>query len=584
MVSEVSLKRLEDSVSQSQLNLVERQLFEAVVDSLRLNRAAVLIQDPRSSADEMGILDRILSTDQPRLGVVLAAREMVMEHDIALPSLVEWYQKVAPTSVWNTIAKAAVHARQGDRLASARSWRLAADRSDFAYEQRVMLYRKALIHFAHSESWAEAVELLDKEQALQSALTKRFQLYLRVSDDAYRGQQEAATRRLLEFVHSEETVRIENQDGELVEEVRSSYTEEELDFLFNYHNEHPVPLPSEPFQGRVRAALRTIRKDRRRRREEDEMRYQRLMHESSQDKNLDPLIHEIYNLASKTAEEDALRGLSILERAMNSGRFKPRQLKRLMNAQQGVYQNHHREINVRQRKHLRHLQLSPLVIIDTNILIDSLKERIAKQLDLSTEVRLDLLGRRHFHRSLLQRKNEGRIRLFLPGIVQSEIRAIASNMERLKRMFTDVIVDVDQWNEVLVEVNLSKMLDALMESFRDWRPPNIRFEEDSNEYKDELHAFMLDHAEVYDQLTQQKSLHGVQSRTALVEDDFIFPEESDLKIILQARLLAESYLEGIGSVIIASRDGDFTLVARAFEERFGFGVVKNAQQLSSWLR
>jgi len=43
-------------------------------------------------------------------------------------------------------------------------------------------------------------------------------------------------------------------------------------------------------------------------------------------------------------------------------------------------------------------------------------------------------------------------------------------------------------------------------------------------------------------------------------------------------------LDGIGSILIASRDGDFTLFARAFEERFGFGVVKNAQQLRSWLR
>ena len=66
-----------------------------------------------------------------------------------------------------------MHAANGERLASARSWRLAAERSQFSYEQRVMLYRKALIHFAHSESWTEAIELLNREQALQSALTKR---------------------------------------------------------------------------------------------------------------------------------------------------------------------------------------------------------------------------------------------------------------------------------------------------------------------------------------------------------------------------------------------------------------------------
>lgn len=592
LVSESNLKRLEESVSQAELTPVERSLFDTLVDGLRLNRAAMLLQESSASNDEMQLLDDILSTTNPKLAVVIAAREMVMEHDISLPSLVDWYQRAAPTSVWSLIVKAAVQSANGDRLASARSLRLAADRSapaagilaPLSYEERMMLYRKALIHFAHSESWTEAVELLDREQASQSALTERFQLYLRVSDDAYRKQQEAGTSRLMDFVRSERTVRVEGQNGELIEETKSFFAEEELDFLFNYHNEHPIPLPPEPFQGRVRAALSLIRKDRRRSRVEDEMRYQRLMHESSDDRDLEPLISDIYELATEAADDDAVRGLSILERAMNSGRFKPRQLKRLVNAQQGVYQNHHKEITVRQRKHLRHLQLIPLVLIDTNILVDSLKERIASKLDLSSDVKLDLLGHRHFHKAVWNCKEKGMIRIFMPTIVSSEIVNIASDMSRVRRMFSDVLVSDVYWNEVVSKEKLQKMVDELVDSFKDWQHPNVRFEEESEDYREELHEFLSDHEEVYDHLTQQKSMHGKLTRTALFEDDEIYPEESDLKIMLQARTLAESHLDGIGSILIASRDGDFTLFARAFEERFGFGVVKNAQQLRSWLR
>ena len=592
LVSESNLKRLEESVSQAELTPVERSLFDTLVDGLRLNRAAMLLQESSASNDEMQLLDDILSTTNPKLAVVIAAREMVMEHDISLPSLVDWYQRAAPTSVWSLIVKAAVQSANGDRLASARSLRLAADRSapaagilaPLSYEERMMLYRKALIHFAHSESWTEAVELLDREQASQSALTERFQLYLRVSDDAYRKQQEAGTSRLMDFVRSERTVRVEGQNGELIEETKSFFAEEELDFLFNYHNEHPIPLPPEPFQGRVRAALSLIRKDRRRSRVEDEMRYQRLMHESSDDRDLEPLISDIYELATEAADDDAVRGLSILERAMNSGRFKPRQLKRLVNAQQGVYQNHHKEITVRQRKHLRHLQLIPLVLIDTNILVDSLKEKIASKLDLSSDVKLDLLGHRHFHKAVWNCKEKGLIRIFMPTIVSSEIRNIASDISRVRRMFSDVLVSDEHWNEVVSKEKLQKMVDELVDSFKDWQHPNVRFEEESEDYREELHEFLSDHEEVYDHLTQQKSMHGKLTRTALFEDDEIYPEESDLKIMLQARSLAESHLDGIGSILIASRDGDFTLFARAFEERFGFGVVKNAQQLRSWLR
>jgi len=584
LVSESNLGKLEDSITEAELKVVERKLLETVVESLRLNRAATRIQNSGDNGLEAANLDSIISSSEPRLRVVIAAREMVLEHDIALPSLVEWYQKTAPTSVWSTISKAAMHAANGEILASARSWRLAADRSQFPYEQRVMLYRKALIHFAHSESWTEAIELLNREQALQSALTKRFQLYLRVSDDAHRGQQEAATLQLLDFVRSEKTVRVENREGELIDETKIEYAEEELDLLFNYHRSHPVSLPSEPFQGRVRAALSSVKKDRRRNRVDDEMRYQRLMHESSQDRDLDPLTHDVYNLASDAAEENAIRGLTIFERAMNSGRFKPRQIKRLMNAQQGVYQNHHKEISIRQRKYLRHLPLTPLVIVDTNILIDALKDMIAKELELSSDVRLDLVGHRNFHRSLLQYRKENKIRIFMPAIVQSEIRNFAADPYRLRAMFRNVIVEKKAWQKIISKETLDEMVENIITFFRDWKHPVPSFESDSEEYRDRLNGFLTDHEEVYDHLTQQKSLHGEGFRSSLVVGDAIFPEESDLRIMLQACSLADSYLDGIGSVVVATRDGDFTLVARAFEERFGFGVAKNVHQLISWLR
>jgi len=110
------------------------------------------------------------------------------------------------------------------------------------------------------------------------------------------------------------------------------------------------------------------------------------------------------------------------------------------------------------------------------------------------------------------------------------------------------------------------------------------FETDCEEYRDRLNDFLNEHEEVYDHLSQQKSMHGEGFRSSLVAGDAIFPEESDLRIMLQACSLADSYLDGIGSVVVATRDGDFTLVARAFEERFGFGVTKNVHQLKSWLR
>ena len=38
------------------------------------------------------------------------------------------------------------------------------------------------------------------------------------------------------------------------------------------------------------------------------------------------------------------------------------------------------------------------------------------------------------------------------------------------------------------------------------------------------------------------------------------------------------------AVLVATMDGDFTLVDRAIEERFGFSVAKNNRSLKPWLK
>ena len=43
----------------------------------------------------------------------------------------------------------------------------------------------------------------------------------------------------------------------------------------------------------------------------------------------------------------------------------------------------------------------------------------------------------------------------------------------------------------------------------------------------------------------------------------VFPEEADRNIMAIARLLASQSIEGSGSILVATRDGDFTLTARA---------------------
>ena len=53
--------------------------------------------------------------------------------------------------------------------------------------------------------------------------------------------------------------------------------------------------------------------------------------------------------------------------------------------------------------------------------------------------------------------------------------------------------------------------------------------------------------------------------------------------MLLSKYLGEQSIDGFGSILIASRDSDFTIPARALQERFGFVIVENAQSLSRYI-
>jgi hypothetical protein len=64
----------------------------------------------------------------------------------------------------------------------------------------------------------------------------------------------------------------------------------------------------------------------------------------------------------------------------------------------------------------------------------------------------------------------------------------------------------------------------------------------------------------------------------------VYPEATDLDIYRLAMHLASQALPNIGSLLVATMDGDFTLLDRAIEEKFGFSVAKNNRTLKPWLK
>ena len=436
------------------------------------------------------------------------------------------------------------------------------------------LYRKSLIHYAHATSWAEAVDLLERVPSLKTAITERFKLYLRVCHLAA-SDTDAAARLIRQHVQQRITVSEEDVEGNIVERTRTVYNEEELDLLRNYPFEQAHLLPPEPFLGRVTAASTRISRDLRRSRTQFEHQFRQAMQSAS------PSMEEIYEIAKNAAEEGAFEGLMYLERAQNSTKFSITARNRLAGVEQALFSQYKEDIPTSKRRFLHNLSLSPLVIVDTNVLVDALVEKMYQRMDLVFETNLNIIGSNRFHRILLHHAQAKRLKMMIPDDVRSELKQFAKDQRLLPR-FRGAMVNAEKLEETLSEDVMMQLVDEVLLEYNMWTP-SAEMMAGVPESSDALNTFLLRHSDVFDELTELKGYRGVTYRTEL-QDRAIYPEATDLDIYRLATHLASLPLPDIGAVLVATMDGDFTLVDRAIEERFGFSVAKNNRSLKPWLK
>jgi hypothetical protein len=593
VVSETHLNNLSNGLDDLDLSTVERRLFEVMIMTLSVNGHLQAYSIGMANPERATQLNDLVARSGFPLRLVSSVSHLVMEHDLGLPNLVTWYQQHDPLSPWAPLTRAALFASNGDELNSAREYSRAAEmftkargetaeRTDGAVESDdddsalalpLALYRKSLIHYAHATSWAEAVDLLDKVPALKTAITERFKLYLRVCHKAAEDTNEAA-RLIRKHVQQRITVTEEDVEGNLVERTKTVYNEEELDLLRNYPFEQAHLLPPEPFLGRVTAASTHISRDLRRTRTQFEHQFRQAM------MSLSPSLDEVYEIAKNAAEDGAFEGLMYLERAQNSPKFSITSLKRLSMVEQSLFSMYKDDIPTSKRRFLHNLSLKPLVIMDTNVLVDALVEKMFQRMNLIFETNLTMMGSNRFHHILLHHAKAKRLHLMIPDDVRGELRLIAKD-QRLMHRFKGAMIDMASIEHTLNSEVMSELVKDVLNEFTTWTPTSEMLA-DIPESSEALEAFLLHHSEVFEELTQLKELRSVTVRTEL-EGQAIYPESTDLDIYRLAMHLSSLPLPDIGAVLVATMDGDFTLLDRAIEERFGFGVTKNNRTLKPWL-
>ena len=563
VVRESKIVNLQESIRRAELNHLEKRLFDALIIALQLNRAAMDLQIGVGERESRAVesLGQLCELDGAAMRTIAAVTNLVIEHNLGVAALENWYREHDKTCAEFQIVRAAILRASGDRLNAARAYKDAAMKLRLDFERSALVLRKSLIEFAHAAGWREAVSLVDAHPALSSSVTKRFKLYLRTCKRYEDSDTSAASTGLIEFAAQEEE---DSRNGALGS-IRDRRVEV-LEGLYRYPDEHG--LPPDPFQGRVRAALQEVRTSKASRQTDLERRFMIEMRGKK-----DP--REITILAMEVADTDPINGLRMLEKAINSGNLDAKQSSTLKKSQRALFVSHSGTIPVKQRRSLRNLSLKPLIMVDTNILIEALKDDLLKELSADSLGSLNWTVERAFHWMLRRRAGEGRVLLHIPPAARGEFMHRAKSPDSVLSLFSNTYIDKALWSEVVDDAFLGERVEAVCKAFDSWSLPAKARREDID-----LEDFLLGHREVFQLVDEQKRRGGKSPLRTSIRGEEIYPEKGDRDIMQDAASLASTSISDVGGVLVATRDSDFRLVSRALEEEYGFGVVGDAQQLN----
>ena len=576
LVPQQLLNEMDESFSSSDIGAIENMLFKQLILNLKLNRADSLLQraEQESHAKAEEIIEDVLTNTPPTYRLMKNVNAQVLEHGVASVALDKWYKNYNSHTVEASIATGRLYEKKGNRLQAARAYHAAAIRCD-DFELRQKLNKEALISFAHAGNWPEAIELLESESGLKANITDKFKLYLKVNDEANRDNLEIARDLILDDVVMTKIVEKKNSDGESCAVEVTDYSIEDLNLHLTYPSSHR--LPEEPFRGRVLASINWVLKGHNRKGGELESAFQHALNRKR--------LPEISNIANRANEERGPEhGLLFYERAMNSGKFDTADLQRLSIMQRNMFSRTEINIPIRNRIHLRNLSLKPLVIIDTNLLVDALAEKILHQLKVERDIPMHLDNRREFHKTLLYRLQQGRIDICVHETVRRELKDICErNPKRIRNICGDRLVNPKLWDDKINKKVLLKLANETIKEFNSWNSSEkIGLKKLVQKRIADLEDFFVDLHDVFSDITDAKIKRGSKTTRHSINGEEIYPEFGDIEIMIFSTDIAEQCLEGFGSVLIASRDSDFTYPARALQERLGFIIVDNAQALSHY--
>ena len=244
-------------------------------------------------------------------------------------------------------------------------------------------------------------------------------------------------------------------------------------------------LPRDPWRGRIRAAKRNLTSNHRSPRSKLEDRFQHLLDDEAG-------VDEIEDVAREAVKLNPTQGLMMLERAMNSGQFSNRQMKGLLGMQREFFGEYEGVLPIRVRRKLRHLTLKPLILVDTNLLIDAAKEKIGWLLDEEGGIETNAQG--SFHRTVIYKSKSGMVELMIPRAAEREFRNMMGNLGRVRSLFNNIWLNEVHWVERVTERAIEEICNDVLSEYNTWQPMEMEnLEDEDAAFEEKTVEFMVGH-------------------------------------------------------------------------------------------
>ena len=197
--------------------------------------------------------------------------------------------------------------------------------------------------------------------------------------------------------------------------------------------------------------------------------------------------------------------------------------------------------------------------MDTNILIDALKDDLLREISQDSLGSLGWTMQRAFHWKLRTLAKEGRILLHIPKAAMNEFMNRVRSTDSALGLFENVYIDRKAWNDSISNDVLGERVSSIISVFDNWEQGRLERGQRQWIWK----GFLTEHRDIFRVVDQHKREHNTEitSRTE-IDGEAIYPEDGDCEIMKSGARIAESFTSGVGSVVVATRDSDFKLVSR----------------------